>query len=171
MSLVFRLGERSARCDWSSFALFRDNVQHFAERGVVSARFSALHGLEEAVTAGSHRVDAARLRAEVLAASSLLGRVAMHDAAISLRTRAILTGSARKPQIRGTVPALHAGWQLPTSDAESHALLDSAREFVEAVLSVTLGVVEGDSLHVDREGEPPRFATRDTASPANSGPS
>jgi hypothetical protein len=169
MRLEFSLDGHHASCDWASFALFRDNVQHFAEHGQVSEKYAALHGLEQAVVAGAHEVDAARLRGEVLGALFVLGGLKLEDAAISLRTRAILTGSTRLPQVRGTVRANQAGWELPTASSPAGRLLDPARPFLEAVMAVTRDAVDGHLVQVRREGSPPPFA-RDPSPPRISSP-
>ena len=158
MHLVFLAGERRCSCEWSSYALLRDNVQHFAEHGAASERFAALHGLEQAVTSGRYSVEAARLRGEVLGATFVLGGVTMDAAAISLRTRAIMTGSACLPEVRGTVQASQVGWQLPVAADSSSKLLEHAKPFIQAVLAVTAAAVDGDAVQIWRDGAAPRFA-------------
>jgi hypothetical protein len=158
MHLVFLAGEQRYSCGWSSYALLRDNVQHFAEHGTASERFAALHGLEQAVTSGHSSVEASRLRGEVLGATFVLGGVVMDDAAISLRTRAIMTASACLPEVRGTVQASQVGWELPVAADSSSNLLEHAKPFIRAVLAVTAAAVDGDAVQVWREGDPPRFA-------------
>lgn len=156
--LVGRAG--AGACDWSGYALLRDNVQHFMEGGEPSERFVALHAIEAAVDSGRCRVEAARLRGEVLRAWYALCRVPFSDAAVSVRTRAILTGSAERPTARGTVRASHTGWRLPGAGGDSAAVAESAKKFVATVLSLTERVVDGDTLEVRRHGAAPRFIRR-----------
>ena len=71
--------------DWASYALVRDNVQHFVEEGQPSARFAALHAIEAAVDTGAtHTVEAARLRGELLQARFSLRKLKIRDAAVSI---------------------------------------------------------------------------------------
>jgi hypothetical protein len=144
-------------CEWSDYALLRDNVQHFIEGGEPSERFRALHAIETAVDRGRSVVDAACLRGEVLRAWNALSRLPLDRAAVSIRTRAILTGSANTPPSRGTVLAEQVGWELPASAGGPDAVADAARRFVALVLDLTEGAVDGDELEVRREGSPPRF--------------
>lgn len=167
MQLTLSVGAKLCTCEWSSYALLRDNVQHFVERGQISDRFSALHAIEQAVLDGRQSVDAARLRGEVLGAVSALGGISIGEAAISLRTRAILTSSARVPAVRGTVRARQAGWALPVASENESSLLEAARPFIAAVLSVTDAVADGDDVTVERSGASPRFALEPTGSGAS----
>jgi hypothetical protein len=154
--LVGRAGSRA--CDWSGYALLRDNVQHFIEGGEPTERFAALHGIESAVDGGRCVVDAARLRGEVLRGWYALWRVPLDQAAVSLRTRAILTESTEAPTAPGTVRARHVGWELPVSSDGSVRVAEACKRFVTAVLALTEGVVDGDRLEVRRHGVAPRFA-------------
>lgn len=146
---LFITGRAGTRiCDWESYALLRDNVQHFLEQGEPSWRFPALHGLERAVDEGALTVDASRLRGEVLRAWCTLWKIRVDGAAISLRTRAILTGNAELPSSRGTLAAHHAGWELPLeADAET-PIPRAARRFIQTVLALTDTAVDGDTLEV-----------------------
>lgn len=155
MELIFRGNNGTCVCDWESFALLRDNVQHFLERGEPSARFEALHSIEDVVQGRARNIDAARLRGEVLRAWCALWQVPLADAAISLRTRAILTGVEEPPAARGTVAARIAGWSLPVVGAADDPVPRGAARFVEAVLKLTATSVDGDSLQVKRTAEQP----------------
>jgi hypothetical protein len=160
MKLIISGGSATRTCEWSGYALLRDNVQHFLEDGEPTARFSALHSIERAVDDGEGVVEAGRLRGEVLRAWYALSRIRLQDAAVSLRTRAILTGSADMPAVRGTVRAERVGWQLPVDPLEAIRVVDAARSFTAAVLELTANAVDGDTLAVRRDGSPPRFAAK-----------
>lgn len=159
-------GSRS--CDWSVYALLRDNVQHFIESGRPGARFSALHAMESAVDEGESVVDALRLRAEIQRAAQALSQVRMEDAAVSLRTRAILTASAAQPSLRATVRARAVGWQLPTDPDGASRVIDAAHDFIDAVLELTQHSVEGETIGARREGAAPRFASAPARSSSRS---
>lgn len=152
MRLVIRNASGTRVCDWEGFALLRDNAQHFLERGEPSARFCALHSIEPIVEAGAGHVDAARLRGEVLRAWCALWDIDLDDAAISLRTRAILTGVLELPDTRGTLPARAAGWSLPVRGAPQEPVPRGAGLFIQAVLDLTETAVDGDILQVRRAG-------------------
>lgn len=161
---LFLLSSGAAHtCDWGSFALLRDNVQHYLEDGKPSERFRALHAVESVVDNGQREVDAARLRGEVLLAWRALWRVDMASAAISLRTRAVLTGCPDLPETRGTVAAQPAGWALPLSAADVTPVPRAAADFVAAVLSLTEGAVDGDTLNVRLIGARPIHCDRTRA--------
>jgi hypothetical protein len=155
------IGSADSRvCDWSGYALLRDNVQHFIEGGEPTQRFTALHEIERAVDGGQCFVDAARLRGEVLRGWYALWRVPLDQAAVSLRTRAILTESVDVPTASGTVFAQQVRWELPVNLDGSVRVAEAARGFVTAVLALTERAIDGDRLEVRRHGSPPRFATR-----------
>lgn len=146
LSITGRAGTRV--CDWESYALLRDNVQHYLEGGEPSWRFPALHGIESAVDEGARVIDASRLRGEILRAWCALWKVHLDGAAISLRTRAILTRNAQPPDSRGTLAARQAGWDLPLhADAET-PIPRVARRFIQTVLVLTDSSVDGDTLEV-----------------------
>lgn len=148
MKLVIegRAGRRI--CDWESFALLRDNVQHYIEGGAPSARFAAMHEIEHAVDEGERVVDASRLRGEVLRAWTALWKVPLEEAAISLRTRAIMTGSAEPSPCRGTVPAQQVGWALPVQGLTACPVPRAAQSFIRAILALTPAVVDGEQLRI-----------------------
>jgi len=148
MKLVIegRAGKRI--CDWESFALLRDNVQHYIEGGAPSARFSAMHEIEQAVDEGERIVDASRLRGEVLRAWTALWKVPLEEAAISLRTRALMTGSAEPAPCRGTAPAQQVGWALPVQGPSACPVPRAAQSFIRAILALTTAVVDGEQLRI-----------------------
>jgi hypothetical protein len=157
LRLAGRQGSQTV--DWSGYALVRDNIQHFVEGGEPSARFAALHAIERAVDGGHATVDASRLRGEVLRAWYALARIPLDRAAVSLRTRAILTGSSDRPAESGTFLARQIGWKLPTPEAAGQAVVVEAKRFILAVLELTERSVDGDTIAVQRLGASPRFAT------------
>lgn len=141
--------------DWADFALLRDNVQHFLEAGEPGERFAALHSIEPVVEDGDGSINAARLRGEVLRAWCALWSVDLSDAAISLRTRAILTGVDELPSARGTLPAKAAGWPLPVCNSRNEPVPRGAGQFIQAVLDLTEAAVDGDILCLRRLGSRP----------------
>lgn len=127
MQLTLTARSGTVPCTWESYALIRDNVQHFIEGGSPTERFSSLHGIEQAVDFGRCSVDAARLRGEVIRALYALKQVTMGDAAVSIRTRALLTGAAERPRVkRPCAPAAQAGvcrsWHPATETSLKAAL-------------------------------------------------
>ena len=158
MKLVLESRDGVRICDWESYALLRDNVQHFLEEGSPLPRFCALHSFERAVDADPQRVDASRLRGEVLRAWSALWWKNFEDAAISPRTRAVLTESSEPPPAEKTVQAKDAGWELPLAAPARTPIPKAASRFVHAVLSLTKTAEDGDWLNVRRMGEAPNFA-------------
>ncbi len=159
MKLVFTGRTGASLCDWESFALLRDNVQHFVEGGVRSGRFSALHGIATAVDGESCAVDAVRLRVEVLQASRALWLIPVQSAAVSTRTRAVRQGRAvpRSSSVTSS-PAADSDLQ-PFAEDWSEPVPKAARAFVAAVLSLTQAAVAGDVLEVRCTPSAPRVAT------------
>lgn len=148
MKLVIEGRAGTRICDWESFALLRDNVQHYVEGGAPSARFAAMHEIERAVDEGERTVDASRLRGEVLRAWTALWKVPLAEAAISLRTRAIMTGSAEPSPCRGTVPAQQVGWALPVQGHAASPVPRAGQSFIRAILALTPAVVDGEHLRI-----------------------
>jgi hypothetical protein len=144
LTLTGRSG--SIPCTWESYALIRDNVQHFIEGGAPTERFSSLHGIEQAVDYGRCSVDATRLRGEIVRALYALKNVPMSDAAVSIRTRALLTGAAGRQSTRGTVRARNAGWRLPVTAPNDCNVAEGGASFLNAVLALTASSVDGDSV-------------------------
>ncbi len=137
-------------CDWESFALLRDNVQHFVEGGVQSGRFSALHGIARAVDGDAYAVDAVRLRLEVLQAWSALWPVRVDGAAVSSRTRAIREGRPVPTGGSVTGPVLDEVDLAQFVGQLSEPVPKAAEAFVATVLSLTNASVAGDKLEVRR---------------------
>jgi len=160
MKLIITGREGSRTFDWMEFALIRDNVQHYIESGEPTHRCAALHAIEQAVDRGHCTVSAARLRGEVLHAWCALAHVPLDEAALSLRTRAILTGSGDEPTARGTLPARVAGWRLPVLGPGKVSVIRAAERFVSAVLVLTQTAHDRDLLQIRRQGPPPRFVRK-----------
>lgn len=170
MKLVLESRDGVRVCDWESYALLRDNVQHFLEAGSPLPRFRALHAFERAVDADPQRVDASRLRGEVLRAWSALWWKNFEDAAISPRTRAVLTNNPEPPSSEKTIAAKDAHWELPLAAPAETPIPKAASRFVQAVLSLTKTAEDGDWLSVRRVGDAPSFARPQTVpSPSESG--
>jgi len=156
MQLEMRSRTGSKRVAWVSYAVFRDNVQHFIERGASDGDFSTLHSIEIAVDgAQPQRVDAAQLRREVLAARDVVDGVTLQQAAVSIRTRAILTGCRQQPQVRGTAVGSVVGWAASDALGEGETIAEVVAEFVDAVLILTDDAEKGDVLVIEREGRSP----------------
>ncbi len=167
MRLLLTGPSGSARISWNLYAMLRDNVQHHLEEGAPSARFRALHALEQAIDRGTHQVNAARLRGEVMGAWYGLSKLGVGEAAVSFRTRSIMTGCPAPPVQRGTAKRRLTGWSLPVpASKEEPSLVEHALGFVLAVLRITETAVDGDVVVVTREGSAPRFAAAAPASAA-----
>jgi hypothetical protein len=149
MKLVFTSRSGAALCDWESFALLRDNVQHFIEGGSPSGRFSALHEIARAVDGQVCAIDAVKLRLEVLQAWSALLSVSVDNAAVSSRTRAIREGERAPTEPSVTAPAMD-GELLRFAQHWSTPIPRAAESFVAAVLSLTKAAVAGDVLEIRR---------------------
>ena len=135
-------------CDWGSYALLRDNVQHFIEGGRRSGRFRALHQVATAVDHGACTVNAVRLRLEVLKAWAALWQVRLASAAVSCRTRAIREGAPLPSEEAVTQPVGRRAELLPVSGSRNTRVPLAARGFMAAVLSLTRAATAGDTLEI-----------------------
>lgn len=149
-------------CDWKSYAMLRDNVQHFLESGVPDGGFEALHRIEQAVDTGECVVDASQLRAEILRAWCALWGVAVAQSAISPRTIAILTNSPVPPPELRTVKADEASCQLLIRTSPDCPVPRAAGKFVNGVLALTEWAARGDMIAVRRAGSGPSFVRANT---------
>lgn len=157
MMLLLQTRKDTRNVQWSEYALLRDNVQHYLEFGQPENSFTALHALERAVDGGRGRTRARELRHEVQDAWIGLAGLKLEQSAISLRTRAILTGCEQAPQVRGTVIARLAGWELPVWGASSQPVRELVRGFVDVVLSLTENAAEDEDVmvHLAKSGATP----------------
>lgn len=151
MKLRLKSGEHEQPIEWAQYALLRDNVQHYLELGRPHSSFAALHSFEGAVDGGRRTVRARELRKEVQDAWEALAGVLLEQSAVSLRTRAIMTGCEQAPQVRGTVVGRLAGWELPVQGESKQPLRELSRGFVEVVLSITENASRDDDLMVELE--------------------
>jgi hypothetical protein len=154
IQLILQSRGRARHVEWSQYALLRDNVQHYLEFGQPQNSFTALHGLERAVDGGRGRIRARELRQEVQGAWDGLAELKLEQSAVSLRTRAIMTGCDQAPQVRGTVVARLAGWDLPVHGPASQPIRELLRGFVDVVLSLTEDATDDDELTVACEDRP-----------------
>jgi hypothetical protein len=154
MQLLLRSPREARRVEWSQYALLRDNVQHYLEFGQPNSSFTALHALELAVDGGRARTRARELRQEVQDAWVGLAGLNLEQSAVSLRTRAIMTGCARAPDVRGTVVARQAGWELPICGPQSQPVCELLRSFIDVVLLLTEDAAEDEDLTVRCENNP-----------------
>jgi len=137
MQLLLKNGDRVRRVDWRVYALFRDNVQHYLEHGQPRPQFQTLHALEDAVDGAALRVPTQALRQEIQAAWPALEGMMLKQCAISLRTRALMTGCRAAPSVRGTVLARLAGWELPVRGEDRQLLYELLGDFVNELLWLT----------------------------------
>lgn len=147
MDLIFQTHQHMTRVSWSHYALLRDNVQHYLESGPGQPTYSALHAIERAVDGEVERVRALELRRELQRAWRALADIRLAESAVSLRTRAILSGFT-PPPVRGTFPARLSGWPLPVAGDERDSLRQHLECFVEGLLALTDHASVTDELTV-----------------------
>lgn len=137
MQLLLKNGDHQRLVDWGVYALLRDNVEYYLEQGQHRRSFQALHAFERAVDGVAQRVNAPALGREVAEAWSALENVTLGQSAVSLRTRAIMTGCREAPRVRGTVLAHVAGWDLPIQGQDGQPLRELLSDFVSVLLWLT----------------------------------
>jgi len=152
MQLIFKSPRGETLLDWSEYALLRDNVQHYLESGPGQTAFAALHAVERVVDGVPGSVSAVGLRRELQRAWSALADLKLAESAVSLRTRAILTGCDRPPAVRGTVIARQTGWSLPVVGEDDQPLRAHIGSFVAALLTITECAATTDDVSVTRAG-------------------
>jgi hypothetical protein len=147
MQLMFRTRNGTRCLEWAHYALLRDNVEHYLESGPARSDFKALHGVERAEDGDVRYLRSLELRREIQRAWMALSRLKLADCAISLKTHALLSGSA-PPFVHGTFHAKASGWELPIAGDESRPLAELLYDFVEALLYLTDGASPLDDLCV-----------------------
>jgi hypothetical protein len=152
MQLIFKSRRGETLLDWADYALLRDNVQHYLESGPGQKVFAALHAVEQVVDGEPRSVGALELRRELQRAWSALADLKLSQSAVSLRTRAILTGCDHPPPIRGTVIARQTGWSLPIAGDDEQPLRTHIGSFVAALLVITDCAATTDDVSVRRDG-------------------
>jgi hypothetical protein len=148
MRLIFESDNDSRQIEWAEYALLRDNVQHYVECGSPREDFGTLHAIEEAVDTGVSRVNAVALREELRNAWDALGGLKLEAGAVSLRTRAFVTGCRGAPSVRATALAKLTGWSLPVPGPDDQLLQEAVRPFFDAVMALTRGARVTDTLSV-----------------------
>lgn len=114
--------------------------------------------MEQAVDRGRCLVEGAVLRRELVRAWNALPDVSLREAAISLRTRALLTQSLGLPPVRGTIAHGAIGWELSVSENEDRPLREVLQATVQQLLRLTGPSGSGEHIIVQREGNAPRHA-------------
>jgi hypothetical protein len=114
MTLLFSLLEAQFAIDVALVLLFRDNVQHHLQGGRTGPGYALIHALGDAVIASEAvRLPSRSLWVESELALQQIKSIELGELAVSLRTRALLTGKRTLPSVRGTVLYRHAGWTAP----------------------------------------------------------
>jgi hypothetical protein len=156
MRLVVVETGHAAECDWVLCTSLRDNVQHHLEGGHPGGTFLSIHALADRCWAGSEvQISAVDLADELRQVRPLLAALGVDRLAISIRSRAALTGAPAAPAVRGTILWRLTGWQLPVT-------LEGARSVGE----VFAGLFDGLLAFCDAAGtvevsvEPPRASVR-----------
>lgn len=151
MELIFESRRGIATLSWSDYALLRDNVQHYLETAG-QARYEQLHAIERAVDGEPSHLNALGLRREVRHAWAAFAGLTLAECAVSLRTRAFLTGCGCAPAVKGTVLAKLSGWPLPLDADDAQLLQARLSSFVETLLAITDRAEPADRVSVVRGG-------------------
>jgi hypothetical protein len=160
----------TTECDWQLCTALRDNVQHYLEGGLPSGRFPAVHTLADRCWAtAAVTVPAAQLRTELEEAWPVLNVMTIDRMAISIRSRAALTGNMKAPTARGTVLLRLTGWKLPLKLAGAQTLGDVFGDLVLPMIGycqkigdraqIEVGPVREDKLPPRRRLRQPKAAS------------
>jgi hypothetical protein len=149
MSLCFTGPAGSVEQRWIVYALLRDNVQHYLERGQPTSCFTALHGAAEALGGGRALVDALNLRAEMEQARAELLARPISDLAVSGRTLAVIDRMWPPPSEEGTKLLAEARCdRIPWLPANIGTFDQAFGHLVRRLLEITSGADEGDVVEV-----------------------
>lgn len=122
MEITFRSVCGSLVTPYSTILLLRDNVQHHLQAGYPSPGYARLHTLADPALVGRDPLPPHELWEELSLALAGIEDVPISDLAISIRTRALMTGVHDVPGVRGTILARLSGWPTP-SEASGKAAL------------------------------------------------
>jgi hypothetical protein len=147
MSLLFYGPRGELEQRWIAFALLRDNVRHHLEQGVPTSEFAEIH--RAAAALGGRRIvlSAARLRAELQKAQSLMQRP-ISELAISTATRAALDGTWPPPESESTALIGADRRAVPWLRAAGSSLDAAFGNLIRGLLDITEGAQEGDAVEV-----------------------
>jgi hypothetical protein len=140
---------RSVRCAFISSALLRDNVQHHLEGGIPNGEFPTLHALADAPWAPRPaEMDPRALACELHAAWPRLEMLPIERLAISIRTRAVLTNAATRPEVRGTVLYNLVRWPVPLDLEHKKRMSDVLEPLVSDLMRLVHEIPRGHRLLV-----------------------
>jgi hypothetical protein len=149
MSLCF-LGPRgSVEQPWIAYALLRDNVQHYLEKGRPSSAFEATHSIADALGGGRVVLPARTLRAELERARAALAGRAISDLAIGPRTRGVIDRTWPPPNagdttLLGDDRSKVVPWISPAAATLDHVF----GPLIRSLLEITQECGEADVVEV-----------------------
>ena len=163
MNIVFSGPVGDFQVAYMSALLFRDNVQHYLQAGRPTPGYPLVHAIADApIDGGILRFRADRLWREFSEAFAQIHPIEIVDLAVSIRTRAILTGKSALPSVRGTIPLRLTGWKLPLTIRGVRTLGGLFDDFVKKLALATKSGSSRAFVHV---------ATRDEGIPISQGSS
>lgn len=152
--LIGRAGSRA--CDWSGYALLRDNAARSHPGDAPNVELPVLSSIQRAAEEGETLVDAVGLRDEVVRAWHAVLDIPLAavqaERAEASSAETINTGSARAENA--------TAWQHGVGPLDTARLVAAAKRFVAAVLELTERLEEGETLEVRIEGSAQPFAAR-----------
>jgi len=138
MTITFSVPDTGFTIDGRLVLLFRDNVQHHLQAGLPGPGYPMVHALGDAALEQLLlRLPARSLWMEATLAAQGMAAVGIHDLAVSLRTRAVLTGSTCLPAVRGTLLFRVADWRVPIVTRGAHTLGELFAGFVAKLDALT----------------------------------
>lgn len=113
MNVIFASSKDRLVVPYSTMLILRDNVLHHLQAGRVAPGYPLLHSLADPRALGHHPLPAAALWEEMSLALAGLHQRNVVDLAVSVQTRALLTGVRDAPAPQATVLARLTGWEMP----------------------------------------------------------
>jgi hypothetical protein len=123
---------------YERFLLFRDNVQHHLQAGHPVPAYDLIHAVADAPL--EHAVvclKASALWEQSWQAYRELCELPIADLAMSIRTKAILTGTPVLPAIRGTALLRLTGWKVPIATQGARTLGELFQALLSRVALIT----------------------------------
>ena len=148
MTIVFVGAGGTLVTPYAKILMLRDNVQHHLQAGRPTPGYPLVHAIADAALEGGFAAaTASELWAEVSLALAGIGDLELRELAMSIRTRAVLTGTSSLPVVRGTILLRLSGWKVPVKTDGMRTLGDLFHDLSVGLERVTAagsgsGVVE-----------------------------
>jgi len=148
MNVVFASSTASFVASYPTLLLLRDNIQHHLQCGRPVPGYALIHRIAEPPLRRSQKTLARQLWNEISLGFRGLAELRLEQLAISIRTRALLSGVRDLPPVRGTTLASVAGWSVPIPMEGKSTLAEIFSELRDGLACVTRFGTESGHIEV-----------------------